>query len=367
MNYIVNIVQYKYSKLKSQDMYTKFISQENIELSNEPKEHHYLPQFYLRSFHFSFKKKNKLYKLYSYDKMYEPKVTAKTTKEICFEKHRNTIEMDGHRDFFIEKSFSELEGVMSNGFRLIQDYSAEYLKLHRKNVYVFDRYKYLNTSRIIPLDSLLDEPYFYRLINYFFYVFYWRLTQHDDYFTLSTTESFLSRSIGKLFHRSQNDQDFGMLETFLPELHEHMKTSFLIGEQNNFMKLYKSLIYPLSGIFQKRAKSHSFYKFHIGSDNLVSSDAPFVTNELGANLSNFFIFTWSPNTVFVNIPKSNKKTIVELIDWSFKLSMLNYLQAKRYVFGKDKQTLENVIYYANMRYGLNGVNELKAELFALLK
>ncbi|MCS0123807.1 DUF4238 domain-containing protein, partial [Vibrio alginolyticus] len=66
-------------------------------MSKEPVSHHYLPQFYLKSFAFEFSKKKKLYRVYSYDKEFQRVVIPKTTKEICCEKHRNTLDMLGEK------------------------------------------------------------------------------------------------------------------------------------------------------------------------------------------------------------------------------------------------------------------------------
>ena len=46
-------------------------------MSKEPVSHHYLPQFYLKSFAFEFSKKKKLYRVYSYDKEFQRVVISK--------------------------------------------------------------------------------------------------------------------------------------------------------------------------------------------------------------------------------------------------------------------------------------------------
>ncbi|OEE76696.1 DUF4238 domain-containing protein [Vibrio genomosp. F6] len=335
-------------------------------MESGPKDHHYLPQFYLKSFSFRSKKKSRLHKLYSYDKIYERRVTPKLTREICYEKHRNTLQIDGTKDLFIEKSFSELETIMAEFFRVTQEFSLEYDNEKKKKLKVWDREKFFRYPTVVPLKDLLSETYYYRLMNYFLSVFYWRLTVHDEYFEVNTTKSFLSESIKNLSSASKLDRDFGLNELEI-NLEEYMEFSFVLNEEHNFMKIFKSLIYPMDSIFKLNGNAKDFYKLYIPTISLVSSDFPFVTKSNGVALDREFIFTWSPDSVFLNIDKLKASKRINLHEFGFKISVLNYLQAKRYVFCKDEKMLKNVIWFANMRYGVNGVSALKSELFGCVE
>ncbi|MCS0181782.1 DUF4238 domain-containing protein [Vibrio alginolyticus] len=338
-------------------------------MSKEPVSHHYLPQFYLKSFAFEFSKKKKLYRVYSYDKEFQRVVIPKTTKEICCEKHRNTLDMLGEKDFFIEKSFSELESIMSEFFKVTTGYCKELEKINKRKLEVWDSDKFRETRYLRSLNKLMDEPYYFRLFNYFITVFYWRLTIHDEYFELNTTENYLPESINSLLQKSNQIEiiDFNSFPELLNEIKYDLYLPFAFGEQKNVMKVYKNLIFPMSGVYINQKEHFKLCQVYLPEQRIVSSDAPFITNDRGVSLEQEFIFTWSPNLAYINVNNQAKLKITNVIDWAFKLSVLNYLQAKRFVFSNDKLTLENVINYANMRYGNQGVSDLKKELLALVQ
>ncbi|WP_114733376.1 DUF4238 domain-containing protein [Vibrio cholerae] len=337
-------------------------------MSKEPVSHHYLPQFYLKSFAFEFSKKKKLYRVYSYDKEHQHVVIPKATKEICCEKHRNTLDMLGGKDFFIEKSFSELESIMSQFFKVTTDYCKKLEEMKKRKLKVWDKEKFKDTRYLHNLAKLMDEPYYFRLFNYFITVFYWRLTIHDEYFKLNTTESYLSKSINSLLLKSNQIEiiDFNSFSRLLNEIKYEIYLPFAFGEEENLMKVYKNLILPMSAVYVNRKENYNLCQVYLPEEIIVGSDSPFITNGRGVSLEQEFIFTWSPNLTYVNLNHQTKLKIANVIDWAFKLSMLNYLQAKRFVFCNDKLTLQNVINYANMRYGNQGVSDLNKELWALV-
>lgn len=338
-------------------------------MSKEPVSHHYLPQFYLKSFAFEFTKKKKLYRVYSYDKEFHRVVIPKTTKEICCERHRNTLDMLGEKDFFIEKSFSELESIMSEFFKVTTSYCNKLEEIKKRKLKIRDKDKLKETRYLCNLDKLMDEPYYFRLFNYFISVFYWRLTIHDGYFELNTTESYLSESISSFLQKSNQSEiiDFNLVPEFLNEIKDDIYLPFAFGEEKNLMKVYKSLIFPLSGVYINKKKYHKLCQVYLPEQIIVSSDAPFITSGRGVSLEQEFIFTWSPNLAYINFNYQAQLKITNVVDWAFKLSVLNYLQAKRFVFCNDKPTLENVINYANLRYGNQGLSDLKKELWALME
>ena len=335
-------------------------------MSKDPVSHHYLPQFYLKFFSFDYIKRKKIYRLYSYDKEYQPVVTPKTTKEICCEKHRNTLDTFGERDFFIEKTFSELEGIMAEFFRVTTNFCNEKQRLNNP---AWLRDIHIKKSKLTPLDELKEEPYYCRVLNYFIHVFYWRLTKNDLYFELNTTKKIVSKSIDEIIERSQtlDFEDLSIIPSFLNEVKAEIELPFLFGEEENFIKIYKNLIYPIQGVFFKNQNNFKLYQANIVNQFIVGSDMPFVTDQQGIGLDKPFLFTWSPNIVYINTCIQSRLKISNVREWVFKLSVLNYLQAKRFVFSKDSSTLKNVIHYTNMRYNPHDVEIVKQELYSLMK
>jgi hypothetical protein len=329
-------------------------------MSKEPISHHYLPQFYLKAFNFEYSKKKKIYRVFSYDKEFQRVVTPKSTKEICCEKHRNTLQVDNVKDFFIEKSLSELETQIANLFRMIGH--------SQKDLLAWDAIKFTRKKSLISLEPIMEIPYASRLFNYFISVFYWRLTIHDEYFELNTTKTFLSKSIGKLLDKSNNfvQDELNIVPDFLCDIKSEISLPFILGEEDSFMKVYKNLIYPLYGIYIDKSAKYKLYRLYVPDQSIVSSDVPFITMNQQIGLDQTFIFTWSPNLVYINVSTQNNIKINDINKWLFKLSVLNYLQAKRYVFCNERTTLENVIYYSNMRSGSQCIEQVKSELWALI-
>lgn len=332
-------------------------------MSNEPINHHYLPQFYLKGFS---ELKRSSYRVYSYDKEHERKVIKKSIKNICCEKHRYTVSQDGVNDYFIEKSYSELEGIMSEVFRAKKDFVK--LKLiEKKRAYkLWDRRKFIKCPEVISLDDILKIPFYGRIFNYFLSVLYWRSTVHDEYFLTKANKSFISSSIKKVFSGFSSDKEFSSSFGFnnteeLDCLVESVDSNI---SKDSIAKIHNSLIYPLHGLFKNRAKTHELSLVYIADLNVVSSDFPFFTNGSCVNLENDFLFAMSSKLIFVNVDRKKRINIEDFSDWTFKLSMLYYLQSKRYVFSNDKELLENVIKFANVRYGSTGINELKKELLS---
>lgn len=336
-------------------------------MSKEPISHHYLPQFYLKGFKNVEVSKKNVSRLYSFDKEYVLKVIPKTTKEICCENHRNTIYIDDVNDFFIEKSFSELENIMSEFFKATADFCNLIEKEKRNKLYYWNRNKYFTPSWSNSLSKIMEEPYYSRLFSYFISVFYWRLTVHDNYFSLNTNQKFLSSSIGSLLSKASKNpfHELDSLPDFLHEVKNNVEIPFFLGEEKNVMKVYRNLIFPMAEIYTKYNNNFSIYRYRLVGDVFVGSDSPFITINGSPSLSNDFIFTWSSNVVFINIC-STKINMPNSREWAFKVSVLNYLQAKRYAFCSDKKMLENVIRYSNMRYTKSSIDEINSELWRLI-
>lgn len=334
-------------------------------MTQQPISHHYLPQFYLKEFKFEFNPKKKIYRLYTYDKLFQQTVTPKTTKEICCEKHRNTVEIDNQKDFFIEKLYSDLEKIMADFFREINTTLKG--DVTRKIKY-FSFRKEKPKPYIRSLAKIMDIPFFYKLFSYFISVFYWRLTIHDEHFKLNSNESYISRSIKSLVRKSEHiDNELSPVGDVIREVQNNIPLMFILSDDDNIMKIYKNLIFPLKGVLASKNNQFNLYQIHTPNFNIVGSDVPFISCNRSIGLDKQFVFTWSPKLVFLNTQKREQLFIRDIKSWAFKLSVINYLQAKRYVFCNDKETLENVIKYSNMRYGNQSINEIKNELWVLLK
>ncbi|EGR0694058.1 DUF4238 domain-containing protein, partial [Vibrio parahaemolyticus] len=105
------------------------------EKMSTPINHHYVSKFYLDQF--SFIKKKRECKLFCFDKEHEKKVVPKSTKKICSEKHRNTIEILGEKEFFVETSLGELEGILSDIVHTLTDFYEEKRKLHVSRYWLY--------------------------------------------------------------------------------------------------------------------------------------------------------------------------------------------------------------------------------------
>ncbi|MFG7485530.1 DUF4238 domain-containing protein, partial [Klebsiella pneumoniae] len=325
-----------------------------------PIDHHYLPQFYLKNFAFTFKKKN--YRLYVYDKIHENKISPKTTKEICYEKNRNTLDLHGEKDYFIEKSLGELEGVMAEFVRLTLDYEKLIKNRTISNKSVLDRSKYLPFSYKIKLRELLDIPYYARIFNYIISVFYWRLTINDSYFIQKMGKTTLSESINNILSENKSiPADISDVHHLLSEMREEIISFESLIDHNSIIKIYKSLIHPAKNIFRNPNNKNLILLRTTFS--VISSDFPFCIFDNEPSLDDRFIFIWSPNVIFINNINLDK---IDIREFCFKLSLLNYLSAKRYVFSNDKELLNNVICYANMKYNDGDTKKVKDEILKTL-
>lgn len=373
------------------------------EKMSNPINHHYVSKFYLDQFAFSKKKRD--CKLFCFDKEHERKVVLKSTKKICSEKHRNTIEVFGEKEFFVETSLGELEGILADTIKFFSDFYGEkrkmyitkyWLTLHNQHYFVnylkykrhskfciwneyrrmefvycldSDRYKSLpipyqsrfefyDTYRInsVCIQEIKNDIYFNKIMSLYISLFYWRLPENDNKnFVLSKNQ--ITTALSKLGLNKQASE----VTMFGDDVMFIAQNTIRTEDLNT---TYRNLLYPfVSAEMNNIISSLNAYIVKV-PEEIVSSDYPFILLGNESDLADGFIFIWSESYVLIfssDIPKiQDDKYFCELI------SLHMYFNAKRYAYSKSKEYLEYIV-KTNDSMSDTECNGIKHEITALLQ
>ncbi|MBE8566717.1 DUF4238 domain-containing protein [Vibrio sp. OPT20] len=116
-----------------------------------PKKHHFIPQFYIKGF------ADENMDVFVYDKEYKKVArVAKKSSQIFYEIHLHTVKKFGETSLLIEDSYSELEGMFSQIVTQISKWPSE----------------------ILP--EIVKDEHFAKLLIFMMSVQYWRNPQNTD-------------------------------------------------------------------------------------------------------------------------------------------------------------------------------------------
>lgn len=291
--------------------------------------HHYIPQFYLKGFCRS----DGTFDVYDkqYGKFRKPPQSPATA---FFEKEKNTIKYRGQPTDHIEKLYSELETSFCQLFDLIK--------------------------KGISADSLLNSEGVY-LLKLYMAIQFWRLPRLDEF----ADQYLRTRTLKEIEHFC----------TVTRPPASSQNTFELIQSDAGFRHYFRSFILPLCTFDLSRHIPDAMKWVILDTENPIEwsnhlcCDAPFIFFESPENLMKFsgpFIFPLTNSKLLVSKPQSNTTSSFEPI-MSTKISILMYLQARRYVATSNKGYLERVIEFSKLYAGVTGITQLQNELLVYVE
>jgi hypothetical protein len=278
------------------------------------KDHHYVPQYFLKGFC----REDGTFDVY--DKQYRKfKKAPQSPATVFFERKRNTVKFRGQWTDKIESLYSAFDAPLSQLFQLIQA-GAE-------------------SSEIL-------EPDHIRLLKIHIAIQFWRLPRIDSF-----AEYYMkSRSLEQISH---------ICSICIPPPSEHVAFD-LLQQDSGFRKYFKSFWLPLATFDLNRPIPDNI-QWHICSDSLFI----FADPNGFLNFSAPFIFPLTKSRLLVARRRSKPFSSLDPIV-STKISILLYIQAQRYVATFSKSYLEKIIEFSADYSTENGKLLLQREILDLL-
>jgi hypothetical protein len=290
--------------------------------------HHFIPKFYLKGFCRSdgtfdvYDKQNGKFK--------RPPQTPST---VFFEKGKNTIKYRDQPTDQIEKMYSELETGFAKLFKLIREG--------------------ISSNTLFNKDGV-------RLLKQYMAIQFWRLPLLDEY--------------ADQYIRSLSRVEVEHICTLTKPPMPSNNIIELIQSDPSYRHFFRCFILPLS-TFELNKSIPNTTKWVIldvenpteWSNNLCC-DAPFIfkSPESLMQFSGPFIFPLSNSKLFVSKPHSNSTFSFEPI-MSTKISILYFLQARRYVATSNRAYLEKIIELSELYSSKAGMLQLRSEVLAFIE
>ena len=286
------------------------------------RKHHYLPEFYLRGF----TGEDEKFAVFDLETK-NLKTKRLTPSQIFFEYDRNTFEIDGVKDDFVEKMYGRLETQIGRVFKKIRDQKSS---------------------------SLLNANDMFNIIL-FMGSLYWRIPKTDklikDVIESSTSDELSFKIINKitgedapesLYNLIKDREEFvGAYRTVKPIL-DYVK-GFDVSKIENWVVFFASLN-------EKGERK----EMHLIGDNPIIFRQPDNTNIFEQELI---------------MPLSSGKTLyhtrgkdIKIIEPTARIDVdrLIFLQSEKYVCGPDSWYLENI---AEQAYKFKDTSPYAAEFF----
>lgn len=290
--------------------------------------HHYIPKYYLKGFC----RPDGTFDVY--DKKYRKfKKAPQSPTTAFFERNRNTIKFKGQRTDEIEKIYARLENDISQLFDLIR--------------------KDTNTDILLSSDGIY-------LLKLHIAIQFWRLPKCDNF----ANQYLKTRTLKEIDH---------LTSIVKPKLMTSQQVSELIQGDNGFRHYFRSFWLPL-GTFNLTRSVPDTFKWSILDiskpsewSNHLCSDFPFILNrpEDIFGFSGVFVFPLSNCRILVSKSISNTNSSFDPI-FSTKLSILLFLQTNQYIATSNRDYLEKVIELSESYSGLNGIEQLRNDIFSYL-
>ncbi|RPA63221.1 DUF4238 domain-containing protein [Shewanella frigidimarina] len=285
--------------------------------------HHYVPQLYLRGF------ATESGRIQVFDKKLNSfKKDKQTPRTVLFEKHRNTINLNGVRTDALEKAYGTIEAPLGQFFNLVR--------------------------RGISADELISEEGIY-LLKVFIAFQFWRMPVLDP-----IAESYIKNlDLTKFENRiTFNGVNLGEVE----EIKSAIQTD------SGFRHYFRSFMLPLL-TFDLRVhdsdyeswKVHHVSPEHGGWNNFLTGDNPLIfeeTSEMFAFKSKF-IMPLSNNQLITFSPTINQTMDLEPLFTTY-LAMATYKQCHQYLVGTNKDYIEQIISFMGSSVEST---DLRAKLF----
>jgi hypothetical protein len=252
---------------------------------------------------------------------------------VFFAKGKNTIKFRGQDTDHIEKLYSGLESGFGQLFDLIREG--------------------------INSDTLFNSEYVY-FLKLHIAIQFWRLPRLDEY----ADQYLITRPLAEI-------ERFCTLTN--PPMPSQV-TFELIQSDAGFRHYFRSFILPLCTFDLNRPIPDAMKWVILDMEkpewsNHLCSDAPFIFFDRPDNLMEFsgpFIFPLSNSRLLVSKPRSNTTASFDPA-LSTRISILMYLQARRYVATANKSYLEKIIELSGAYAGTNGIMRLQHELLRYIE
>lgn len=290
--------------------------------------HHYIPEFYLKGFCRS----DGTFDVYDkHDHQFKKTHTPKT---VYFEKGRNTINFRGQDTDHIEKLYSGLESGFGQFFNLIREG--------------------------VSSDTLLKPEWAY-FLKLHMAIQFWRLPHLDEF----ADQYLKTRTLAEI-------ERFCTVTN--PPMPSQVTFEFIQSDAG-FRHFYRSFILPLCTFDLNRPIPDAMKWVILDVEksnewsNHLCSDAPFIFFDRPDNIMEFsgpFIFPLSNSRLLVSKPRSNEALSFDPA-MSSRISILTYLQARRYVATSNKSYLEEIIKLSRAYADTAGIMRLQRELLAYVE
>lgn len=291
-------------------------------------DHHYIPRLYLKGFCRSDGT------LDVYDKLYGKfRKSPQSPATAFFEKGRNTIKFRGQRTDHIEKLYSGLETGFGQLFNLIRNG--------------------INSDQLFNPDGI-------RLLKQYIAIQFWRLPRLDEF----ADQYLRTRTLTEIEHFCT------VTKPPIPS----QKTFELIQSDAGFRHYFRSFILPLCTFDLNRPIPDAMKWIILDVENPnewsnhLCCDVPFIFGS-PENLLQFsgpFIFPLSNTKLLVSKAKTNTAASFDPT-MSTKISILLYLQARRYIATSNRGYLEKIMEFSESYAGMTGIVRLQSEVLAYVE
>jgi hypothetical protein len=291
--------------------------------------HHYIPQLYLKGFC----RKDGTFDVYDkQDGKFKNK--TQTPKTVFFEKGKNTIKLRGQPNDQIEKLYAGLEGDFAQLFNLIRG------GIHPEQLF---------------------NPDGIHLLKQYIAIQFWRLPLLDEY----ADQYLTTRTLTEIEHFCT------VTNPPIPS----QNTFELIQSDAGFRRYFRSFFLPFCTFDLNRSIPTSMKWVILDAErpnewsNHLCCDAPFIFFSSPENLMQFsgpFIFPLSNSRLLVSKPRANATLSFDPA-MSTRISILMYLQSKRYVATSNKSYLEKIIKLADSYAGTTEIMRLQSEVLGYIE
>ncbi|MER5024739.1 DUF4238 domain-containing protein [Providencia stuartii] len=323
---------------------------------------HYLPESYLR--YFMCREGKRRTAPYAFNK----KIAEKNPRAInykplrldkmCGENDRHTMVIDGDREVFIEKSFSELEQEYHRFIQLITKYYSMVRKKFIQEKYCYKHNLIYSLKKINKLNYTNLNPVFFpiydvdliKIIKINIRALVTRNKSLDSELNINNYNSF--DEMKKKFIDFADTINNKLGEVVIDEYSklEMEETLNLVSEleDDDDVKLKEELIREFRKIDRYLLKilgdeyfdfdSCDVYLHRINKkDLIIGSDTPFFKQKLNGVVS--LIFTLTPNFVLFFVPKSNIQRITNVEKLADLICRMNVKNADEFVFSNNQKKL----------------------------
>lgn len=289
--------------------------------------HHYIPECYLKGFCRS----DGTFDIY--DKQDRQFKKTNTPKTVFFEKGKNTIKFRGQDTDHIEKLYSALESDFGPFFNLIRNG--------------------IHSDQLFNPDGI-------RILKQYMAIQFWRLPRFDEY----------ANQYLKALTLPEVERICMVSNPPMPS----QKIFELIQSDAGARHYFRSFILPLCTFDLNRPIPDAMKWVILDMEspewsNHLCSDAPFIFFDRPDSLMEFsgpFIFPLSNSRLLVSKPRSNTTASFDPA-MSTRISILMYLQARKYVATSNKGYLEKIIELSEAYTGTTGIMRLQSELLGYIE